>query len=166
MFFGRDDVKSLIGLAQEAYEAFLWLLETYEFPLQDGQTYGGATASIPQDPAGRRDAKIKQFKMERALKEKVSVSTMTFGETYTLTSSIGSNRRPNNLLRPPRHPRAHQPLIPHHHFRQPRIHPSAPRSHDRAPLPPSHAIPHRPRFNRARAFLAPKREHGCAYRGG
>lgn len=57
---------------QAAYEAFLWLLETYDFPLQDGQTYGGSTA-IPLDPAGRRDAKIKQYKMEKAMKEQVSV---------------------------------------------------------------------------------------------
>lgn len=68
------------SIFQAAYEAFLWLLETYEFPLQDGQTYGGSTA-IPLDPAGRRDAKIKQYKMEKALKEKVSVST----KDYVLT---------------------------------------------------------------------------------
>lgn len=166
MFFGRDNGKSLIGLVQEAYEAFLWLLETYEFPLQDGQTYGDATASIPQDPAGRRDAKIKQFKMERALKEKVSVSTMTFVEMYTLTFPIGSNRRSNNLLRSPRHPCTYRPLIHHHHLRQPRIHPPATRSHDRAPLPPPHSITYCPRFDRARAFPAAKCEHGCAYRGG
>ncbi|KAJ9128362.1 hypothetical protein QFC24_000655 [Naganishia onofrii] len=67
--------------SKAAYEAFLWLLETYDFPLQEGQTYGGSTA-IPLDPAGRRDAKIKQYKMEKAMKEKVSAST-----GITITSS-------------------------------------------------------------------------------
>ncbi|GHJ85265.1 hypothetical protein NliqN6_1667 [Naganishia liquefaciens] len=72
---GLKERIQILERSQEAYEAFLWLLETYEFPLQDGQTYGGATTSIPQDPAGRREAKIKQFKMEKALKEKVSAAT-------------------------------------------------------------------------------------------
>ncbi|KAJ9107828.1 hypothetical protein QFC19_002734 [Naganishia cerealis] len=69
------------SFAQAAYEAFLWLLESYDFPLQNGQTYGGSTA-LPLDPAGRRDAKIKQFKMEKAMKEKVSATT-----GITITSS-------------------------------------------------------------------------------
>ena len=80
MYSRHHDLKVAKSLLQEAYEAFLWLLETYEFPLQDGQTYGGATTSIPQDPAGRREAKIKQFKMEKALKEKVSVNLITLSE--------------------------------------------------------------------------------------
>ncbi|KAI5451919.1 Type 2A phosphatase-associated protein 42 [Naganishia albida] len=66
---------AVLERSQEAYEAFLWLLETYEFPLQDGQTYSPGASSIPQDPAGRRDAKIKQFRMEKALKERVTAAT-------------------------------------------------------------------------------------------
>ncbi|KAJ9099584.1 hypothetical protein QFC20_005650 [Naganishia adeliensis] len=69
---GRIEV---LERSQEAYEAFLWLLETYEFPLQDGQTYSPTTSALPQHPAGRRDAKIKQFKMEKALKDKVTTAT-------------------------------------------------------------------------------------------
>lgn len=70
---GRISLSDAAFHVQEAYEAFLWLLETYEFPLHDGQTYTPTTSSLPQDPAGRRDAKIKQFKMEKALKERVTV---------------------------------------------------------------------------------------------
>lgn len=63
---------------QVAYNSFLHLLTSYQVLSPEEQAESSAMAegsrSAPRDPAQRREAKIRQYKREKELREKVSVS--------------------------------------------------------------------------------------------
>ncbi|KAG7528141.1 hypothetical protein FFLO_06380 [Filobasidium floriforme] len=76
---GIKERLKMLKSSQNSYESFLFLLESYSFPTPPGFTYPSDPSSsssssryTPSDPAARRDAKIKQYRLEKEWKEKVS----------------------------------------------------------------------------------------------
>jgi immunoglobulin-binding protein 1 len=100
-------------IRQSSYESFLFLLESYSFPTPPGLEYPSSSTSSssssasPRDPAARREAKIKQYRLEKEWKDKVGVSRV--GSLYFALArnqlKLNRNRRPYLELpyRPPRY---------------------------------------------------------------
>ncbi|OCF41817.1 hypothetical protein I317_04327 [Kwoniella heveanensis CBS 569] len=74
---GRDDRVSTLRRAEAAYNSFLELITSYGVlsPEEQAGSSAAASGSAPRDPAQKREAKIRQYKREKELREKISAST-------------------------------------------------------------------------------------------
>ncbi|WVQ97790.1 hypothetical protein IAU59_004904 [Kwoniella sp. CBS 9459] len=74
---GRDDRLSTLRRSETAYNSFLELINSYGVLTTEEQAESSAAAggsSAPRDPAQRREAKIRQYRREKELREKISSS--------------------------------------------------------------------------------------------
>lgn len=75
---GYPDRIAALRRSDTAFNAFLGLLQTYNVFGSDEQAEGSsstAPGAVPSDPGQRREAKIRAYRREKELKERISVST-------------------------------------------------------------------------------------------
>ncbi|KAK1926393.1 TAP42-like protein [Papiliotrema laurentii] len=75
---GVDDRKATLQRSENAFNVFLSLLSSYKVLSPDEQAESSAMAGeagLPRDPAKRREAKIRQYKREKELREQISAQT-------------------------------------------------------------------------------------------
>lgn len=74
----------VLNRAKVQLEAFKEKCDQYEVIPEDKRRSLslGRAGSLPSDPMSRRDAKIKQYKEEKALKEKIEVRSPSLGHSF------------------------------------------------------------------------------------
>ncbi|WRT65047.1 uncharacterized protein IL334_001989 [Kwoniella shivajii] len=82
---GRDHRIETLQRSETAYNTYLELLDSYQVltpeEQADSAAMAGGTSSTPKDPAKKREAKIRQYKREKDLREKISGSLKDHPET-------------------------------------------------------------------------------------
>ncbi|OCF59109.1 hypothetical protein L486_03610 [Kwoniella mangroviensis CBS 10435] len=104
---GRDDRISTLQRAETAYASYLELLNSYGVLSSEEQAESSAAASgqssEPKDPAKKREAKIRQYKREKELREDIANSLPNQPEsssspiTFLLSLLPSTSNRPSAI---------------------------------------------------------------------
>lgn len=99
---GYPDRIAALRRSDTAFNAFLGLLQTYNVFGSDEQAEGSsstAPGAVPSDPGQRREAKIRAYRREKELKERISVST-ELRLLQTLTEPGRASGPPRAVVQP------------------------------------------------------------------
>ncbi|WVW78768.1 hypothetical protein I302_100730 [Kwoniella bestiolae CBS 10118] len=101
---GRDDRTSTLQRAETAYNSYLELLSSYGALTPEEQAESSAAASgqsaVPKDPAKKREAKIRQYKREKELRERIASSLPNQPESSSSPITFLLSLLPSTLTRP------------------------------------------------------------------